>query len=160
MEIARAWPDRQIKRRDGFQIVIEHIGLCFDHNFQRALLAQEIGRKHLDRGLRAALADGADGVGEMPRATVGEIVAIDRGDHNVRETKLGGRFRDMGRFVWVERARQSGLHIAEAQARVQVSPMIMNVACFFSQHSPIFGQPASSHTVCRPLSRIIFCVAK
>src|SRR5262249_1413324 len=46
------------------------------------------------------------------------------------------------------------------QARVQVSPMIMKVACFLSQHSPIFGQPASSHTVCRPLSRIIFCVAK
>ena len=31
--------------------------------------------------------------------------------------------------------------------------MIMKVACFFSQHSPIFGQPASSQTVTRPLSR-------
>ena len=37
--------------------------------------------------------------------------------------------------------------LQKAQARVQVSPMIMKVACFFSQHSPILGQPASSQTV-------------
>ena len=41
--------------------------------------------------------------------------------------------------------------LQKAQARVQVSPMIMKVACFFSQHSPIFGQPASSQTVTRPM---------
>jgi hypothetical protein len=44
------------------------------------------------------------------------------------------------------------LTLQKAQARVQVSPMIMKVACFLSQHSPIFGQPASSHTVTRPFS--------
>ncbi len=49
--------------------------------------------------------------------------------------------------------------LQKAQARVQVSPMIMKVACFFSQHSPMFGQPASSHTVCRPLSRMMRCVS-
>ena len=31
--------------------------------------------------------------------------------------------------------------------------MIMNVACFFSQHSPTFGQPASSQTVTSLFSR-------
>ena len=51
------------------------------------------------------------------------------------------------------------LTLQKAQARVQVSPMIMKVACFFSQHSPILGQPASSHTVCRPLARTIRGVA-
>ena len=49
--------------------------------------------------------------------------------------------------------------LQKAQARVQVSPMIMKVACFFSQHSPMFGQPASSHTVCRPFARMIACVS-
>src|SRR5690348_17922307 len=49
--------------------------------------------------------------------------------------------------------------LQKAQARVQVSPRIMKVACFFSQHSPIFGQPASSHTVCRLLARISACVS-
>ena len=49
--------------------------------------------------------------------------------------------------------------LQKAQARVQVSPMIRKVACFFSQHSPMLGQPASSHTVCRALSRTIARVA-
>ena len=39
--------------------------------------------------------------------------------------------------------------LQKAQARVQISPMIMKVACFLSQHSPILGQPASSQTVTR-----------
>ena len=40
------------------------------------------------------------------------------------------------------------------QARVQTSPRIMNVAVPWFQHSPMFGQRASSHTVCRFSSRI------
>ena len=50
-----------------------------------------------------------------------------------------------------------GLPVAtlqKAQARVQVSPMIMKVACFFFQHSPILGHAASSHTVVSLSSRI------
>ena len=34
--------------------------------------------------------------------------------------------------------------------RVQVSPMIMKVACLTDQHSPMLGQAASSQTVTRP----------
>ena len=34
--------------------------------------------------------------------------------------------------------------LQKAQARVQISPMIIMVACFLLQHSPILGQPASS----------------
>ena len=49
--------------------------------------------------------------------------------------------------------------LQNAQARVQISPMIMNVACFFSQHSPMLGQRASSQTVTSLCSRTIFCVA-
>ncbi len=49
--------------------------------------------------------------------------------------------------------------LQKAQARVQVSPMIMKVACRFSQHSPILGQPASSQTVTSPCSRTIFWVS-
>ena len=51
------------------------------------------------------------------------------------------------------------LTLQNAQARVQVSPMIMKVACFLSQHSPMFGQPASSHTVSRPLARTMLRVS-
>src|SRR4051812_776854 len=50
-----------------------------------------------------------------------------------------------------------GLPVAtlqKPQARVQVSPMIMKVACLCFQHSPMFGHAASSHTVVRPYWRI------
>ena len=40
--------------------------------------------------------------------------------------------------------------LQKAQARVQVSPIIIIVACRSDQHSPMFGHAASSHTVCRP----------
>src|SRR5262249_34047776 len=47
---------------------------------------------------------------------------------------------------------RSGFPVAtlqKAQARVQTLPRIITVACFCFQHSPMFGQAASSHTVCR-----------
>src|SRR3546814_9872637 len=39
------------------------------------------------------------------------------------------------------------LTLQNAQARVQVSPRIMTVACFLVQHSPMLGHAASSQTV-------------
>ena len=45
--------------------------------------------------------------------------------------------------------------LQKAQARVQVSPMIIMVAWLCAQHSPIFGQAASSHTVTSPCARKI-----
>ena len=44
--------------------------------------------------------------------------------------------------------------LQNAQARVQTSPRIITVACFLLQHSPMFGQAASSHTVFSPSPRI------
>ena len=44
--------------------------------------------------------------------------------------------------------------LQNAQARVQVSPMIIMVAWRWDQHSPILGQAASSHTVTSLFSRI------
>ena len=49
--------------------------------------------------------------------------------------------------------------LQKAQARVQVSPRIITVACFLVQHSPIFGQAASSQTVARFSRRISFFVS-
>src|SRR5450631_977605 len=44
----------------------------------------------------------------------------------------------------------------KSQRRVHWSPPIRNVASRSSQHSKMFGQPASSHTVCRPSRRTRF----
>ena len=41
------------------------------------------------------------------------------------------------------------LTLQKPQRRVHVSPRIMNVAVPRCQHSPMFGQAASWHTVCR-----------
>ena len=43
-------------------------------------------------------ADGADGLREMLGAAVGEIVAIDRGDHDMGKPELEGGFGDMFRL--------------------------------------------------------------
>ncbi len=59
-------------------------------------------------------------------------------------------------------AGASGLRVSTRQnphARVQRSPRTMNVAVPSAQHSDRFGQPASSHTVTRPRSRIVFLSA-
>ena len=56
----------------------------------------------------------------------------------------------------------SGLPVAtlqKAQARVQIEPKIIIVACFCDQHSPILGQAASSQTVTKSSSRINFLVS-
>ena len=100
-------------------------------------------------------ADGADRAGEMLGAAVGEIVAVDRGDDDMGEAELGDGVGDARGLAGVERVRQAGATLQKAQARVQISPMIMKVACFLSQHSPMLGQRASSQTVASLCSRTI-----
>ena len=113
MEIARARPHREIARRHGFQIVVEHVGLGLRDHFQRAFLAQEVRRQDFDRRGRAARTDGADGLRKMLGAAIGEIVAIDRGDHDMGEPELEGGLRDMFRLGGIERAGHAGLDVAE-----------------------------------------------
>ena len=49
----------------------------------------------------------------MPRAAIGEIVAVDRGHHDMGEAEPGDRVGDALRLVLVERIRQAGAHVAE-----------------------------------------------
>ncbi len=92
---------------------------------------------------------------EMAGAAVRQIVAVDRGDDDVLEAELARPPRRHARA----RADRAGrgrpvVTLQKAQARVQTSPRIITVACFCVQHSPMFGQAASSHTVCRLQPRI------
>ena len=148
MEVARAGPHRQIFRGHGLEVVVEHVGLGRNHDLQAPVLAQEVRGQHLDGRCRRARADGADHLREMLRRRRRQIVAVDRGDDHVRQAQLGDRVGDPLRLV-PDRARPAGpvRTLQKAQARVQVSPMIMKVACLFAQHSPMLGQPASSQTV-------------
>ena len=49
----------------------------------------------------------------MLGAAIGEIVAIDRGDHDMGEPEFEGGFRDVFRFRGIERAGHAGLDVAE-----------------------------------------------
>ena len=87
-------------------------------------------------------------------AAVGQVVAVDRGDDDVLERPAWRppAPRSRARAHRAARAAPSRT-LQKAQARVQVSPMIIMVAWRSAQHSPMLGQPASSHTVTRPCSR-------
>ena len=148
-EVARAGPDRRIEPRHGLEIVVEDVGPRRDHGLDGAVLAQEVGRQHLDRRVGRLLVQRRDHRGEVPCPAVRQVVAVDRGDDDMAEARACRRLRR----CWPARADRArrGLPVAtlqKAQARVQVSPRIMKVACFCFQHSPMFGQAASSHTVC------------
>ena len=122
MEIARAGPNGQIVRRHGFEIVVEHVGLCRDDDLQRAVLAQEVGRQDFDRRCRRRRADGANNLRKMLGAAVVEIVAVDRGDDDMGQAHLLHRIGDARRLVVVERGRDAGRDVAEgAGARADLA---------------------------------------
>ena len=78
--------------------------------------------------------------GEMLRPAIGQVVAVHRRDHHMLEAQLLHRLRRH----WPARRRRARpgkpvFTLQKAQARVQVSPMIIMVACALVQHSPIFG---------------------
>jgi hypothetical protein len=69
---------------------------------------------------------------EMRRATIWQIITIDGSQNNILQFEILDRSRNVRRLF----------------TRVQSSPIIMKVAVPPPQHSPTFGQCASSHTVC------------
>src|SRR6185437_14384567 len=78
-----------------------------------ALFLQEIRRQYLDRRLGRGGADRLDGGDELPRPAILEIVAIDRGDDDVRKAELCRRLGDMLRLVRVQAIGPAGRDIAE-----------------------------------------------
>ena len=86
-----------------------------------------------------------------------QVVAGDGGDHHVLAGPCGPTASATRSGSSASRA--SGFEVStrqKPQARVQRSPLIMNVAVPSAQHSKMFGQPASSHTVTSCSSRIVF----
>src|SRR5215210_7525297 len=101
MEVAGAWPHVQITRRHRFKVVVKHIRLRRHDDFKRAILAQEIRCQYLDRRGRAARADRANGSSKMFGTAIGEIVTVDRGNHDVVQPKLQGSLGYVLRLFWV-----------------------------------------------------------
>ncbi len=113
MVVAGAGADAQIEPGHGFEVVVEHIGAGIDHLVGGVALAHEIRRQDLDRGGGRLGADGPHHRGEVGRASVVQVVAVDRGDDHVLEAHLANRPRHPLRLSGIERLRQAGGDIAE-----------------------------------------------
>jgi hypothetical protein len=112
--------------------------------------APEIGGQDLDRGAGRVAAQRLDHLDELARAR--------RSGRSSRSTEvmticsspsLAAASATCSGSIGSTGLGMPVLTLQNAQARVQVSPRIITVACFLVQHSPMFGQAASSHTVLR-----------
>ena len=108
---------------DGFQIVREDFRPGIHHDVERAQVATEIAAEDLDPRAGDAFVNRAHGIGEDQRAAVREIVAVDRGQHEIAPAQLTHRLGDAHRLEPIDDAmRAAGLHVAEAaSARADVS---------------------------------------
>ena len=77
MEIARTGADRQVIRGDCLEIMVENVWSCGNDDFERTFLAEEIRSQNFDCRVGRPHADRADYFGEMFRAAIREIIAID-----------------------------------------------------------------------------------
>ena len=104
--------DPAIQPRNGFGVVIEHVGGGVDDTVQCVFAMHEVGREHLDRraGRRA---DFADAAGEMLRSAVGQVVAGHAGNHHMPQPQPPGRLGNAPRLVRFRRRRAAVLDRAE-----------------------------------------------
>src|SRR5579872_6685046 len=93
--------------------MVENIWLRPDHDFEGTCLAKEVGCQNLDGRIRASRAHRSNGLREMFRAAVGEVVTVDGSDDHMLEPELEGGLRDMLRLGRIQRTRHAGLDVAE-----------------------------------------------
>ena len=112
--VARAGADRGIQAGDGFQIVIIDIGPGDDDGLDRCLhLAAKIGGEDFDGGLRSRTPQCLDHFDELPGPAIGQVIAVNRGDHDVLQPQLRRSHGGMFRFQRINAARHPGLDVAE-----------------------------------------------
>ena len=111
--VARAWADLPVERRHGLEIVVEHVRPRRHHHVERAVLAQEVRRQHLDGRRRRLPIDGSNSRREMRSTSVGKIVAVDRRHHHMGEREIGDGPPNPRGLERIERAGTAGAHVAE-----------------------------------------------
>lgn len=129
----------------------------------------EVSRETLHQHLGLERFDVLHCAGKVPRATVGQFIAVNAGQHHVTHAPRGhcarcsfglrgvqGRGRATGLREWSvlfleHKSRARTFTAQNRQPLVHVSPINITVAVLVPslppQHSPILGQRASSHTV-------------
>ena len=111
-----------VQPRNGFGVVIEHVGPGIEHRVERLLVALKIRNQDFDPAFRQARPCFADRSREDRRAAVREIIAIDGGDDDVVQVEDLNRVRYPGGFAGIDRAGAAVRHRAiRARARADVA---------------------------------------
>ena len=105
-----------VKPRHGFDIVIENFDSGFDHGLERVKIAFEVGNQKLYPDLRIESLDPENGLGEMRRAAVGQVISVHRGDDDVVQTEVFDHQRNVARFFGIEGQRLAFVDGAEPTA--------------------------------------------
>ena len=150
---------RSRRAADGLDVVVEVIRTRFHDSAHRVEVAAEVGGEHLHRRLRQGDAQRVDGLGELLRAAVLEVVA----SHTRHDDMLEARRRAAppppvalgeggvyGRPV---------VTLQKPQERVQTSPRIMNVAVPREKHSVRWGSQRLQ-TECSSRSRSMVFISR
>ena len=105
----------RVQSADGLDVVAEHVRASVEHRDERLLLdAEEVGREDLDGRARQLPLERADRRRVVAGAAVGQVVAVDRGDDDVRETHP---VRGLGEAKRLERVRR-GVRLARVHVAV------------------------------------------
>jgi len=119
--IARARPNRAIKARYSFRIVVEDVWFSFDHHSQRSFVTLEIGDQNLDPAFGSTGSDLVYGFGENLSPAQVVIVTVHAGHDCVLQTQGLHRFGDPSRFIpvdWLRLAFRHGTKAAATSANV------------------------------------------
>lgn len=108
--IHRARPDLPVQPRHGFHIVVENMDPRAHDSLQGLLVSLEVRNQDLHPNAGVQRFDPKDGLGEMGRAAVGEVVAIHRRYHDVLKAQLLDHSGNIARLFRVE---QVGLALAD-----------------------------------------------
>src|SRR5260363_121107 len=156
MQIMSAWTGRFIQTRDRFKIVVHHIGgAAFKIDSARS-------KRPRKSGVRISIL--VEGDNALTRSMHATKCAAPPSSKSSRSTLVITTYSSLSAAIVL--ARLSGSLASSGsgrpcptsqngQRRVHLSPMIIKVAVPLPKHSPIFGQLASSHTVCSWCSRRI-----
>ena len=96
-----------VEPRHRLDVVVVHLGPGVDDSVDLWQIATKIRGQDLDRWGSVELAQTLDAGDKTSSPAVGEIVTIDRRDHNVLETHLDHRLDQLPRLVGVEGGRSS-----------------------------------------------------
>jgi len=112
--INRVWTDSPVQPGNRFSIVIEHIGPSVKNRVQSVLIAIEIRNQDLDLAFWCQRSDFSNRFGPMGRATIRQIVTINRGDYSMSQVKMGHGFGDVSRLQRIQGSGRSFSHGAKS----------------------------------------------